>query len=376
MFPVRDRNYHRARNTNSALDVHSGPPSTFTASLQRDSQSFLDLLKTVSRKVDQNARNMKRDTGRIREHASRTMHGDRGLQGIGISESRDVGAIHCSSTDHSRTDLHVQEAESRRQSKPLPRTPSDPACQSNTHRGASLQSGREPEQSRSVISQSYRSNRIRKYHHADHTSHSLERCSIPEGASVPVATNESNKRVTESVVRHIQAPITPPADFASPASVLQTKAGSQHDSSHSRAVHPPPLGMRRVVYSKVYGGHSNQSTPAIHKEFKSPLPCSPVQQQLAPHLSAERAASTDDPQNTCIVRVSGNSLPTPDSTPSRLSNPHSSTHFSNVTGQDPYVEDATSLPSDADSSFGNISFDIDDDVLEQALSKYDSMVLK
>lgn len=357
---VRDR-AARLRNAEAILDKHTGPSSRSLAVLENDPGSFLNLFKTVSKKVDENARDMKREMDRIRAQESVSRRNSEEHQRKTASTSRlrkGQENLRRSSTDA----LPLVRAKRT----PLARVASSPDCEMDisTSVQTSTQTMNDSRHGSSELSLPAVPSR--------HMSKNSCYSAVADRNAAYAAIDGADKRPKMTPVCSVQTPITPPSDTPQ-TFVDEPKLGSQKKSSQSRASHPPPLGMRRNSYSKPPMFQPGQTHSTKYKPFRSPLLHPPGSQSLGP---SERRADVWEQKHDPSLYLTRNTLPTPDSTPSRESGPRTSSQTISIECQENLPADGSaSPPAGADSSFGDISFGIDEDTLEQEMRKYDAMVL-
>ncbi|GBE84494.1 hypothetical protein BKA93DRAFT_750265 [Sparassis latifolia] len=376
--PAHVRTRSRPARTRSLTSVANPLPGSSMSGLQPDTSQLLTLLKDVSQKVDENARNKKRYMERQKNtqicvppkmaearRASRTTLGDlrdgcfdktNVMRGAGKGKGQNSSL---QQTEDLNPDLSMAD------------TNADDISYVPARLTATLTAG----PSRRTMIDPHR-DRI-----PVNSTSSMLPPATPQAAHPPTSTCPAPSPLVRSrpVVQPApKLPITPPAElFRSTRSKTSAPSSAVPPSASSSTPHttqyPPPLGMRRGRYS-VPSSTSflpSQSLPTKRKVFKSPLARPiPLKHPALPPAPAPVSARYAPP-STSRKDPSGSAPLTPDPSPPGAHG--QSTRLSVTSAKAPPMDERSSSPlaQEADSSFGDLPFLLEPDDLHAFMRQYD-----
>ncbi|KAH9942705.1 hypothetical protein B0H21DRAFT_519087 [Amylocystis lapponica] len=345
----------------------SATPTASDSSLRLDISDLVPLIAKASAQIDQNALQKKR-------HLELTLKKQRAAKG-------ESSVAFVTSAPRTRQVASVRSRSKSNPSAALPR----PRSSASMKRADSPDSP--PDQSMHDADMdilSYVSSNVHEFVSAGPSrpspapSHADRRHSVSVGTSLmppppmpEVSANQSSERhvqrareVTPSAIAHskpARAPITPPADLpparAKPVPAILPRPVPKPSPAHTpepvtqKPTQPKPvpraLGMRRAPYSGSSSQFSpSQTLPTKQRGFKPPL--------LRPR--------SEYPPSPALLTPSSTPSPVP-----RADREKAASHpVRNREERKP-----SPPPADADSSFGDISLEIDADALEDVLRQYD-----
>ncbi|KAI0084658.1 hypothetical protein BDY19DRAFT_997566 [Irpex rosettiformis] len=187
----------------------------------------------------------------------------------------------------------------------------------------------------------------------------------PKPVKPQIRPQQPKPKPAPAPVSALHAPSCTPTNTHNLSSSQLNK--SQKLPSSSQSHRPPALGMRRAnPYSSASTPFSSsQNLPSKQRGFKTPFARPPTVSQAS---SVSTSISSSTTATTITAKYSGNAgrgsfADLPPSPPTRA--------------PDRVVRQRSESPSppllDADSSYGEISFDIDMDIVEETMKQYDEM---
>ncbi|EGO19815.1 hypothetical protein SERLADRAFT_453142 [Serpula lacrymans var. lacrymans S7.9] len=364
----------RRRPSNSSR--LSSPATPLSPSIQGHTAHFLDLIKTVSGRIDENERLKRQRSARQQQPLQKPGLTD-------ITSRRNVRSNHSMSCVQTAPENKGKIPATGRWSLPNLDTPT---CEMRNKNELAMDVDAPVAidihvDSEQIPKDSEPSSLAAPVHSKAAKDHSALRPETRSRLSSPASGGRGQTVAPSLPPQKRQAPSQPyPSQRSPPASprlhpTLSQEAprNTQMPSSQmsQRSFRPPVLGMRRAVNSTPVSAFSaSQNIPYRQKGFKPPLAKKPSVANITHNTVTTSSSSTPEntrthKRKTCEFDDSLASLPTPDLTPVQRS--------ATVTTQsDSVAEPHDRSPSpftEADSSFGDISFDMD--ALEETMQKYD-----